>query len=342
MITTKPGAKPQFVASDHPRWDAYVRQHPQGSIFHTSAMIRAFAATKSLEPHAFAALDAAGNIVAMLVSVHVKTLPEFNSLASRVVHFAEPLCEPNEAGVAALTHLLAAHDAALRSRAVMCEIRCTCQPGLEKQAMLNNGYEHRDYINYLVGLQSDHDPLWKKLNKRMRQKIRGTQRKQVVVRDDNTPAGVRRLYQLLQVSYGLAKVPLVGRDLFENTLIHLPPECVRLRTAFQDERPIASIISLTFGDRVFSWYGGTLRLNGLSPFACIVWDDIVWGCQNGFRHYDFGGAGWPHEEYGPRKFKADFGGQEVRYGRYILPYSKVRLRIAEMAYKMSQRLGAWS
>ena len=33
----------------------------------------------------------------------------------------------------------------------------------------------------------------------------------------------------------------------------------------------------------------------------------------------------------PRKFKAGFGGREVRYGRYLLTYSKLRLRLAELA-----------
>ena len=72
-------------------------------------------------------------------------------------------------------------------------------------------------------------------NKNLRQKIRATLRRDVELRDDNTPAGVDRLYKLLQTSYGRARVPLLGRDLFEATLEHLPKECVRIRTAFENE-----------------------------------------------------------------------------------------------------------
>jgi lipid II:glycine glycyltransferase (peptidoglycan interpeptide bridge formation enzyme) len=332
----------QLIRSDHQDWDAYVRQHPKGSVFHTSAMIRAVSATSGLDSHAYAALDDDGKIVAMLVSCHVKTLSRFAAMSSRAVQFAEPLCDRSEIGVVALTQLISMHAKHMCSRSLLSEVRAICEPCYEKIALTRSGYEHRDYINYVVDTSKDTETLWSNVNKRMRQKIRGTIRKGVVVRDDTSIEGVERLYRLLRASYGRAKIPLRGQDLFENVLEYLPPEWVRLRTAFQDEMPIASIISLVYGDRVFSWYGGTLRLNGLSPFACIVWDDIAWASENGYAHYDFGGAGWPHENYGPREFKARFGGEQVRYGRYTLTYSDLRLRVAEFAYRASRRLGAWS
>ncbi len=331
-----------FVKPDHDQWDCYVSGHPNGSIFHTRAMIQAFSATDNIEPAAYAAVNEAGNIVALLVSCHVKTLRDFSSLSSRAVHYAEPLCDATPLGVAALEKLIKRHDDHMRARALLCEVRVIAEPRSEHDALINSGYEHRDYINYVVELDATHPVLWGRLNKNLRQKIRATLRRDVELRDDNTPAGVDRLYKLLQTSYGRARVPLLGRDLFEATLEHLPKECVRIRTAFENERPIASIISLLYRNRLFSWYGGTLRIPGLSPFACLVWDDIEWGSRNGFAVYDFGGAGWPHEDYGPRKFKASFGGKEIRYGRYLLTYSKLRLRLAELAYGVSRRLGAWS
>ena len=291
MISIPSQCRFRIVQPDHEDWDAYVRQHPKGYIFHTSAMIRALAATSGVETYAYAAIDAEEKIVALLVSHRVMILSRFATISSRAVQFAEPLCDPNATGVAALTELIAMHDNHMRSLTLLSEVRTICAPSWEKEALAANGYEHRDYINYVVDTEQDTETLWKKLNKRLRQKIRSTLSKGVVVRDDNSLEGVRRLYQMLQESYGRARVPLFGRDLFENALAKLPPECVRLRTAFLKDVPIASIISLVFGDRVFSWYGGTLRLNGLSPFACIVWDDIVWSSENGYSYYDFGGAG---------------------------------------------------
>lgn len=342
MHKSASGCRFEIVAPDHEHWDAYVSQHPHGTIFHTSAMIRVFSATCDLQPFAHAAIDAAGAIVAMVVSVHVKTLRGFSSLSSRAIQYAEPLCNDDADGVSALKQLVVMHDDYMCSKALFSEIRSIAEPGKEKQALVQCGYQHCDYVNYVVELDSDVERLWRNVDKRMRQKINSTLRKNIEIRDDTSPEGIDRLYDLLKYSYGRASVPLADRNLFEATLEHLPAGVVRIRTAFDSEKPVASIISLVYGGRVFSWYGGTLRLNGRSPFACIVWDDIVWGHNNGQSLFDFGGAGWPNEDYGPRRFKASFGGKEVRYGRYRATYSKLRLRIAEFAYGVSQKVGTWS
>lgn len=332
----------RIVQSDHNDWDDYVRRHPKGSVFHTSAMIRALAATRGMEPYARAAIDEDGRIVALLVGCHVKTLSRFTVMSSRAVQFAEPLCDHTRSGVEALSKLIATHARHMGKRCLLSEVRVISEPCCEKDALLDSGYQHSDYINYVVDTTKSREVLWSNLNKRLRQKIRGSFRRGVVVRDDATLEGIERLYPLLRYSYGRAKVPLLGQDLFENVLRHLPPEWVRLQTAFRNEKPLASIISLVYGNRVYSWYGGTLRMKGISPFACIVWDDIAWASENGFAFYDFGGAGRPQDDYGPRRFKARFGGQQVRYGRYTLTYSDLRLRVAELAYWASRRLGAWS
>ncbi len=332
----------ETVDWEHDQWDAYVLQHPKGTIFHTQAMIRAFACSRDFQPLSLAAIDQSGKVVALLSSFRVMTLRRLPAFASRAIQYAEPLCDSSTEGVEALKQLIGLHDQRIGAQSLLSEVRSIAEPGVERDVLRACNYTYADYINYLVDLQKPVEELWSQLNKRLRQRIRATFRAKLEIRDDNSRDGVDRLYKVLQYSFSRAKVPLVSRDLFEPTLEHLPAESVRIRTAFQQGEPVASIFSLLFGDRVFSWYGGTLRLNGRSPFACIVWDDIEWGCRNGYKIYDFGGAGWPHEEYGPRKFKAGFGGQQVRYGRYLLPHSRIRYRIAELAYGVSRKMGAWS
>lgn len=330
------------VDHSHPSWDAFVAAHAHGTIFHMSAMINAMAATPGLEPLALAAVNASGEILAMLVSVHVKTLKTMQSFSSRAIQFATPLCVCESEGTAALDELIRLHDSQMRSRSLFVEVRCIHPPAFERAPLLASGYTHCDYINYEVDLSRSKEELWKNIDKGMRQKINSSRRKGVEVVDDESSAGIARMYTLLKESYGRARVPLAPFELFEAVLNGLPPESVRIRTAVFKNNPVASIISLIHAGRVFSWYGGTRRIKGLSPFACIVWDDIRWGCENGMSIYDFGGAGWPGEDYGPRRFKASFGGAEVRYGRYRATYSPIRLRLAELAYRASQSVGVWS
>lgn len=331
-----------IVDVSHLGWDAFVAAHSQGTIFHTSTMIDAMAATPGLEPLSLACVNSAGEIVAMLVSVHVKTLKAMHSMSSRAIQFATPLCVCGPEGAAALSELIKLHDAQMRFRSLFVEVRCVHPPACERNPLLESGYLHCDYINYEVDLTLGEKQLWKNVDKGMRQKINSSTRKGVKIVDGESAEDLAQMYRLLEESYGRVRVPLAPRELFEAVLANLPSESVRIRTAILDGRPVASIISLLYAGRVFSWYGGTQRIQGVSPFACIVWDDIKWSCENGMSVYDFGGAGWPNEDYGPRRFKASFGGNEVRHGRYRATYSPIRLRMAEVAYRLSQSIGAWS
>jgi lipid II:glycine glycyltransferase (peptidoglycan interpeptide bridge formation enzyme) len=68
-----------------------------------------------------------------------------------------------------------------------------------------------------------------------------------------------------------------------------------------------------------------------------MWDILSWGARNGYRRYDFGGAGDPSKDYGVRTFKAKFGGELVSFGRWVRVHSAVRLRLARMGYELYRR-----
>ena len=343
MITELlPEYETRLVGYDHPGWDEYVLSHPKGSIFHTQAMIEAYGLTRGVTPIAHAATDNAGRIVAILVGYHVNTIVGFGSYASRLLQFAEPLCDATPLGTAMLGRLIDLHDQKMHPHALLSEVRSIQAPGPEKGVLVTRGYQYNDYLNYLIDTRRSRDELWNNIRPRLRQKIRSSRRKGVEVRTDTSLEGVKRLHRMLRYSYARARVPLLGEDLFENALEKLPAGAFRIRTAFRGDEPVASVCSLLFKDRLISWYGGTKRIRGISPFACIVWDDIAFGHEQGFATYDFGGAGHPGANYGPRRFKASFGGDEVQHGRYTLTYSQWRLRLAFLCYSVSRGLGAWS
>ena len=69
-----------------------------------------------------------------------------------------------------------------------------------------------------------------------------------------------------------------------------------------------------------------------------MWRVLEQGNLDGFKTYDFGGAGRPDEEYGLRDFKAKFGGQLVSYGRNIKVHSPNLLRLSEAGYGIYRSL----
>jgi hypothetical protein len=267
--------------------------------------------------------------------VRVKTLGgPASPFASRSVWHAEPICNDDEEGVAGLAALIRRHDRWMKSRSLFSEVRPLGAPGREREALESCGYEYKDYLNYVVDLDRDVASLWQGVGKSCRQKIGRSERRGVVVEDATSHGGIDEMYRQVAVSYGRSRVPLADISLFRAALAQLPAGVVQVRIARYEGHPVASGIALVFKRRVYAWYGGTSRLQGVSPFDCLTWEELRWGCENGQRIYDFGGAGWPGEEYGPREFKAKFGGQLVRYGRYHKVYSGWKLSTAKALYRM--------
>jgi len=59
--------------------------------------------------------------------------------------------------------------------------------------------------------------------------------------------------------------------------------------------------------------------------------------EDQWRHYDFGGAGKPDEEYTVRDFKAKFGGKLVCYGRNTYVHSHELLYLSKQGYRLLRR-----
>ena len=318
-----------------PRWDAYVASHPQGTIFHTCGMLRAYATAPKHEVLAMAAVGDDHSIQAIVPAVKVSTLSGIGShISSRSIWYAEPICEPTEQGRAALDQLTQLHDRRARS-CLFTEIRNIAAAQHERPVLEDRGYQYKDYLNYVVDTSDSVENLFSRVSKSTRNKIRRTEKRGVAIELDNSHAAIERMYRMVRESYARSEVPLADETLFHAALDELP-ENVQVRVALHESDVIAGGISLVYGERFYAWYGGSLRQNGLSPFDLLTWDEIKWSAKNGLRYYDFGGAGWPDEEYGPREFKKKFGGDLVDYGRYRRIPSPLKLKLAESAYQIAR------
>jgi hypothetical protein len=323
-----------------PVWDDFVLQHPKGGIFHTSDMVRVFDAATGYSPIPLAAMSGDGKILALMVTVRVQTLPRpLDGVSSRSIAFAEPLCLGDPHSIEALCKLIEAHDQQTRWNTLFAEIRPLYAAGPEKHALEQCGYAHLDYLNYVVDLTKLQDELWSRVRPSARASIRKCERQGFHVRQVSGDLAVDQLYHFLKLTYHRARVPLPDRSLFEAAQEVLGPSGkIKFVAAYRGDEAVGTDAVLAFKDRVFGWYGGALRMKGVSPFEFMQWNEIVWGCEHSYQIYDFGGAGWPDEPYGVRDFKARFGGELVCYGRYRKVYSPRLLSLAERVYEVARSL----
>ncbi len=319
------------------QWDRYVQQHPKATIFHTSGMQEVFANTRNNYPWWRAAVNQDGKIVAMLTAVRVETIGGLASrFASRSIWYSEPICDDSDEGKTALKSLIAAHDRDMRGRVLFSEIRPIFAKSSEFEPLVQSGYQYKDYLNYVVDLSNV--DLLERVSKSCRKQIRKCHKRGVEIESTTSPQSIDKMYELVQFSYERSQVPLAGVELFQNALSVLGSDVVEVRLAHFEDKVVAAGITLKFKEVVYAWYGGAFRVTGLAPFAALTWDEIESGSKEGFRYYDFGGAGWPDEEYGPREFKSKFGGDLVRFGRYRKVDSAWKLTAATKAFAAAKSL----
>lgn len=322
-----------------PQWDEFIARHPGGSLFHTTAMIHAFQNTDGYEPLSLAAVNHDDEIVGLLVAVKISLAGMWpTSMTSRSIFFAEPIAVQGELGRHAIHQLMAEHDHRMSDQVVFSEIRPMSIADPCGDEYLQAGYEHFHYNNYELDLATSPDEIFRRMSPKRRNNIRANQRRGLTVREADPVGELATFYEHLTHSHSRSHVPLVEIGYFEQIFARFPKDQIRLTIADLNGKPIASACHLIFNGRVYWSHAGTYRIRGIAAQASLVWETIQWAIEKQHRVYDFAGAGWADEKYGPGIFKERFGGRHLNVGRYRKVYSKWRMKIAETGYRITRPL----
>lgn len=323
-------------------WREFLHDNPQASIFHTPEMFEVFSRAARHRPTCWAAVDEAACPLALLTPVEVAVLDRpFHLLSSRAVLYGGALCEPSTRGRQALAALLRAYIRYPHAPAMFTELRNLTDTDDVQPILEDAGFHHEGHLNYLVDLTQPEETLWRRINRSGRQGIRAAEKKGVAIIEGETEDHVAAGYEILRDIYARTRVPLADRSLFTSAFRLLAPRgMLKLYLAQYEGRTIGAVFDLHYKGRIFGWYGGADRsLHGLATNELLIWHIIRRGREQGMTIFDFGGAGKPGESYGPRDFKAKFGGELVNYGRNTCVHASWRLRLAEAGYELKRRLG---
>lgn len=314
-------------------WDEFVNSHPQGSIFHCKSMIEAEARTKLHEPFAFGAVDSQGNLLALLVAIRVAVLGGLPSLLnSRSIMYAEPIHANSAVGRMAAQKLIEYHDQYMSGKTLFAEVRPAFDPN-SNNLLDHCGYRRLGYLNYELQLTPDVDKMFASVGPKVRNNVRCARRTGIDVYEVDPLRNLDTIYDLVSQSYAHGKVPLVDKSHFSSAFELFRPDNLRVLVANKRNEPFAVGCFLSFKNRVICWYAGTKRLAATPAMTGLFWEAIRKFAQEGMQIFDFAGAGWEGEDYGPGKFKKKFGGQLTNYGRFRKVYSPKMLQAAQTIYQ---------
>ncbi len=300
---------------------------------HTTAMIRCEQATKGHTPLALGAMNGKGQLCALLVAVRVRTLKRIGeSLSSRSIMYAEPICLDTPEGHAGLTQLIRRHDEFMEKKTLFAEVRPVFECANGFDPFLAEGYQRLGYLNYEIRLDRSEEELFRSLSQKRRNNIRSADRKGVLVAEIDLESGLKDFYSLVNESYFRAQVPVVHPSLFSAVAREFQPGQVRLLTAYYEGAPVATGCFLGHKKRVICWYAGMIRIPGVYATARVFWEAMKRYAAQGYEVFDLAGAGWEGEDYGPGKFKSKFGGEPTNHGRYRKVFAPWKAKAASIAY----------
>lgn len=326
---------------DEELWKQFISNHPQGNIFHTPEMFHVFNQAEGFQPTLWAAISNDGQVEALFTPVFVTLNNLIRRFTTRAISYGSVLCTPTDEGQRALSLLLATYAHDNKNICLFTELRNVSDMQREQPVLQELGFDYEDHLNYLIDLGRPSEEIFLDIGSRTRKNIRhGLNKAEVNIQEVTHPDQLGVCYDLLRQTYSAARVPLANRSLF-NAAFNLlyPLGMIRFTLAYVGDAPAAVSVELLYKDIMYGWYGGMDRsFSRYVPNELLMWHILKWGSDNGYRLYDFGGAGNPNQKYPVRDFKAKFGGKLVCYGRNIYVHQPGLLWLSKQGYQLMRHL----
>lgn len=301
-------------------WNDFVLSHPGGNIFQSPYMVDLYLQTGIYEPLCLFAADASGKISGLLVAgiIHNGTFLK-RWVSSRAIITGGPLVNEHEGEIAG--ELIRALKRQVSGKVTYIQIRNLHDTSHYKGNILDNGFTFEDHLDILFDLTASQDDLWHAIHTTRRKQISRAERRgvQIDIPDCPDKETIDKCYRILENVYRRAGLPLPSEGFFFKSFESLSQlKMIKAFLARTEDKIIGFRFVLLYRDMVYDWYAGSdTRYNDRYPNDILPWAVIKWGKEQGFRIFDFGGAGHPKEKYGVRDYKLRFGGNVVNYGRYL-------------------------
>ena len=323
--------------------DSFAASLDRSSVFQTGKMARVYSQSSDTRPLALAARGASGEIIASLAGVAFSHFLDHPSiLAPFTEHFAirgSPLSETSAEATEAVRALLQELQREFGSRGLY--LRCYpdwLAPSLT--GFETCGYLREDWLNIAVDLKGSEKQILSSMSKHRRKGIGLGERAGLGIMEVSTTAQLDLLYALLANAHRILRIPFQKRPLFEAVLREMVSERAGLMLlATHGNELLAGRVVLLYRGVAYDWYAGSTR-HGKEFHAdeWLTWKSMLLAKQRGAIEFDFGGAGKPSEDYGPREFKRRFGGVLTNVGRYTKVIGRVRFAMTDLAQEVLRRM----
>ncbi len=292
------------------RWDAFVKGHPQASVYHLAAWARILGEAYGFKPRYLALEDRDQRLRAAMPILYKRgPVSGARHRSLPVVTLGGPLADSSglerEVMAAARERVRGPEQLIVTtSSSSLAQLDgLACRPGLPR---------------WVVGLEQTDPARWRSGSRNPARGVRRAASLGLTVREAANEADLRAFYRLyLRAQRRLRALPRRYRQLQLTRALLGPAGHFKLFLVSHEGRDIAGAVWLAFGATVEGlYYGGDERFNHLRPTHALYAHVLEWALANGYRELDLGGAAAGSSL---AYFKAQWGAQPVPLYFFVHP-----------------------
>jgi len=318
-----------FTAGDESAWDAFVLARPGARSCHTLAWKRVIESALGQRTYYLLSVDRYGEVDGVMPMARLRSWLFGDFVASLpYLNYGGP-CAANPTATRDLI------DAATRMAQEMgvqhLEVRMETPEDVGLTVRSTK-------VSMRLALPESADALWKCFPSKLRSQVKRAENESMTVCFGRGEGELTAFYQVFAENMRDLGTPVYGKRFFRAVLAEIPDSrvcCVSLRGT-----PVAAGLIVGFRDMLeIPWASALRRFNRLSPNMLLYWSVLKFGCERGYRVFDFGRSS---PDSGTFRFKAQWDAQPVPlYWHYWVPDGKALPDLTPKNPKMQAAIRAW-
>jgi len=316
-------------------WSNFVEDNEYSNIFHTVEFYQSFKAYPSYQPTPIFILNQRNAICGLIMLIVYAEKENFiGKITTRAISYDYPLL-PQALDVSKVIGIIKRKYARKLIHWNLVPFKAS---SMQKKRLLDAGFVYEPHLNFIFDLSVGETALLGMISKTRRKQIRRAERRGVKISIHKQVSDFSSYYKILSQTYREAGLPLFNKDYFTNILNGLTTKQVLVIEASVEDKIIGFRLVLLHKNYMYDFYAGSDKTYySYYPNDLLVWETLKFGVNNGFKIFNFGGAGHPDKKYGVRDFKKSFGGELVNTGVFRLPINNMAFAVIRLIKKLRGR-----
>ncbi len=275
-------------------------------------------------------------LIALVVAILQKEKGIKGYFSSRGIIYGGPLIL--EGYAEALPILFEEINTQLKYQTIYIEIRNYNDYSNYKKLFAEYGWIYQPHLNFHLNCSS-REIIWNNLNTNRKRQINKATKKGVKIKEAVSLNEIKEFYLILRDLYAKKiRKPLPALEFFEAFFINAVG--VFLLVHYKN-KIIGGIMCIGLsGKAIYEFYicGLDEEYKDASPSVMATFAGIEYAYNNGFKYFDFMGAGKPDDNYGVREFKKKFGGEIMEHGRFLKINKMFLFKLGRLIITLSGKL----